>query len=253
MFVVQPLAFYASSIVWHVAEQGIANTLGLATLRHGTNIINWVSIHTLGTIPAFGGNRTGGDWDKQYGQNAGRTFFSYAHPNDTEAAGGMYALDAEKIDPEDCIRSTSREYEFKSNVNLLSALCVPKLISHPLSNVITTIIPVVKVHLPDDKVKPRANIVYDDRADFQRDRTEYYSYSTTKWISPLNMGVIGSIWNSLTYKTPMRMAENLPRVKKGLIQLGVSVTVIGTVMTLAPEFVTANKTAMVAGLMMGMI
>ena len=178
MSLIHPVAFIASSVVGRVVEQGIANTLGLATMRHGTNIINWISIHAIGTIPAFGGNRTGGDWSKRFSQNTGRIFFNYAHSEDTEGAGGIYSTT--KLNPDWNVRSLSKKYEFKSNVNLLSALCIPKLISYPVSLAVSAIVPTVKVHLPDNKIKPRPNVVYDEKADFMRDRTEYYAYSTKK-------------------------------------------------------------------------
>src|SRR5437016_6333951 len=108
--------FVTSSLLGRIAEQGVANTLGLATLKHGTNAVSWLSIHLFGTLPYFGNTCVGGDYGKGYDRlNIGRTYFSYAHHTDTEATNDY---SDKQIDPVRTTLITPKEYEFSSNCNL---------------------------------------------------------------------------------------------------------------------------------------
>lgn len=45
---------FISAITYEFIDSGLANVLGLETLRHGTNPISWVQIHLQGGNPNFG-------------------------------------------------------------------------------------------------------------------------------------------------------------------------------------------------------
>jgi len=52
----------AAALGWtscRLADQGVANLLGLETLRHGTNLINYLGIKTFGGLPSHGFKSTG--------------------------------------------------------------------------------------------------------------------------------------------------------------------------------------------------
>lgn len=248
-----------SNIIGRLAEQGIANALNLATLRHGTNVISWIAIHLFGTRPSFGGSSFGGDYGELLyeQQNKGHTFFSYAQESDVE----IYCSTGEKVNPLWNTKVTPKEYEHLSNFNLIVS-ATPKSVykAHPfkrnhcmpfydvayflIAPMVTILIPTIKVHLTDESLK------YSE--DFEKDKHELYSYYTAKPISPLNMGVIGSIWQSCTYATPMRILKNPNRVMTGLLQLGMSVFVMGTAVHFSPE-ITTYRTSIIAGMIIGLI
>lgn len=70
-------AFVASYCVARVADQGLAHTLGLTTLRHGTNPLSWLSIHILGFLPQMGASSIGGDAGVSYvHQNLNRVYLA---------------------------------------------------------------------------------------------------------------------------------------------------------------------------------
>lgn len=245
MSIAQAAGFVAAGIVGRTIEQGIANTLGLGTLRHGTNIANWIGIRIFGTCPEYSDNGSAQTW-----QDGRQFFFHYANPVDTEAPSTYSTI---KINPDKYTRFESRDLEFRSNLKLLNSKCVPSVLACPIAVALTIILPPVKVHLPDDLVKPRPEVLFDRDADFTRYRDRYYCYTTTKWISPLNMGVFGSLWNCFTPKTPIRMYDNMPRVLTGVIQLSLSVAVVKAAMKYAPMFVEANKASLIAGFVLGAI
>jgi hypothetical protein len=76
---------------------------------------------------------------------------------------------------------------------------------------------------------------------------------TNKWISPLNFGTIGTIWNALHYKTPLRMLRESMRVVTGIAQLAIAGAAAYFVFTKMPDYITTHRTSLVAGAVLGMI
>lgn len=214
------VSFVGSKFLGGMIEKGFTNTFNLDTLHHGTNILSWISIHARGTMPSFGNAWFGGDLGFGYEiQNEGNTFF----------------CEQEFI---------SRNYAGRSNLNLLKSI-LPEETAEKLSKIILRIIPTIKLHFPHEIVR--------DRNLFSVDQTVEDSYFTNRWISPLNMGIPGSIWQSCTYKTPMRMLQNPKRVLTGLKQVGFGTLAIYTMATYGPAFFTSYRIGMIAGLILEMI
>lgn len=218
------MSFIVSTCFGGVVEQGLANTFNLATLHHGTNVISWTAIHLFGTMPAAGGSFFGGDADvSSYAdQNIGNTFFA-----DSSTVSSMYKL--------------------KSNINLLKGIKFPAPIAKSISEIISIVIPTIRVHFPDEIIENR------DLFKIDTSHQEGGSFYTNRWISPLNMGAIGSIWQSCTYKTPIRMLKNPRRVLTGLAQVSISAFAINAVAVYGPASLTNYQISMIAGLIMGMI
>lgn len=53
------LSFFAGNIIYNLVDDGIANALGLETLRHGANPLNHLGIRIFGGDPSHGGKKTG--------------------------------------------------------------------------------------------------------------------------------------------------------------------------------------------------
>lgn len=65
--------FLAGNIIYNLYDDGLANFLGLETLRHGTNPINYCSIRLNGGDPQKGGKATGST--QHWGDFETRNFF----------------------------------------------------------------------------------------------------------------------------------------------------------------------------------
>lgn len=52
-------SYCLGNTLYRLGDNGLANVLGLETLRHGTNLINFLSIRLFGGDPAHGGKKTG--------------------------------------------------------------------------------------------------------------------------------------------------------------------------------------------------
>lgn len=76
---------------------------------------------------------------------------------------------------------------------------------------------------------------------------------TDSWILPLNIGTIGTLWNALHYKTPVRMWNESMRVITGIAQLAIAGAVGYYVFTKMPDYMTSQRTALIAGVVLGMI
>ena len=76
---------------------------------------------------------------------------------------------------------------------------------------------------------------------------------TNKWISPLNIGTIGTLWNALHYKTPIRMFREPVRVITGIAQLAIAGLAAYYVCTAMPSYIAAHRLSLIAGVALGMI
>jgi hypothetical protein len=76
---------------------------------------------------------------------------------------------------------------------------------------------------------------------------------TDKWISPLNLGTLGTIWNALHYKTPLRMLREPMRVITGIAQLAIAGAAAYYVIIKMPDYITSNRVSLIAGAVLGMI
>ncbi|MGH2612193.1 MAG: hypothetical protein ACRDFB_03980 [Rhabdochlamydiaceae bacterium] len=236
------------------ADQGLANTLGLNTLRHGTNLISWLAIHIIGALPSMGGSSVGGD--------AGFNF-------DTQNINKFYLIKDSGLiftrsEKSSCIwnffeRSTyafgfSRIYAGKSTLNLctyilggfgrinLNQIILPK--HKKLFQVIGLIIgifhPILKF-----RCSPEVAASYTD------DDTLIWNAacSTHQGIAPWNIGILGTVSNSLTLKTFNRILDNRQKLITGLAQLALAGC---SAYYLAP-LMTAHRTAFIAGAILGFI
>lgn len=87
----------------------------------------------------------------------------------------------------------------------------------------------------------------DKASALKNDPTINEACSTDEWISPLNIGIVGTVWNALTYKTVVRIYNHPARFIIGLAFMGISATAAYGAMTLMPAALLAYKTAIIAG------
>lgn len=243
------LAFAGAHIIGRIADQGTANTLGLKTLRHGTNPLSWISIHLLGALPQAGGSTVGGDYGSGcHAQNLGRFYFARGPvnllPNRFKP---WHERQLERISAWTSARGIQRllpkTYAMTSTTNLLNRV-LPALPAKFLGYSIGALIPTIKFRYPEQTVE----IFYEDHTIPNR-----AACSTDKWQSPLNIGVIGTVWQSLTYRTPIRMFQHPVRVLTGIAQLGVAGAAIYLAAQTFPAILVAQKTAILAGFILGVI
>jgi hypothetical protein len=83
-------ALTAGNCIYHLVDDGLANLLGLETLRHGTNPVSYVSIALFGGNPSHGGTAIGSTYgwasDKETASTKGYFYlfkakWSYVYQN----------------------------------------------------------------------------------------------------------------------------------------------------------------------------
>lgn len=203
-----------SHFIARLADQGLANTLGLVTLRHGTNPVSWLGIHILGAMPSMGDSKFGGDyhiWGVYSHQNKNRFYF--AKGNNDEVP---------------------RQYARWSTKNLFKGICGIKM--DPLAEFIGTVLPTIKFRFPHDKVET-----------LKQDPTIPSACSTDQRISPLNIGLLGTLSNGISVDAPKRMQINKPRVLLGIAQLAFCAAVTFIALNYLAMFIAAHKTAVLVG------
>ena len=111
--------------------------------------------------------------------------------------------------------------------------------------IVALVTPNIKFHISAERL----------RKDFRQDGTYPvgFAYSTDKWISPINSGLIGVIWNSLTFKTFERMKNDPKKVLIGLTQIGVAAGAAALVYRFALPAIQEHRPVAVIGTVMAVI
>ncbi len=237
---------------------------GLETLRHGTNPFSWLSIHLIGAVPKFGGSWFGGDYGCGYDSQNVKHFYMLKSTKDDYywnkqqprltnyiiKPSNSYSLQGVKdyIDNRFIMRIWPKVYGCGSTYNIITKLspCPDTTISKYTFGFLSSfniLLPSIKFHLSPDVVNKMEN----DPSMHQ------LACSTTYWTSPLNMGLLGVFWNSLTYKTVKRMYDNPTRVLTGVALVAISAATAYYAMLTMPAFIVAHQTAILAGTILAIV
>jgi hypothetical protein len=263
------LAWSTTYVIARLFSQGLSNFFALETLRHGTNPLSWLSIHVVGALPFAGGGWWGGDagygFDAQnknrfYCAHEVNLFDSNYEPKKTHLTsnplieGGYQVLryGRENIFRRICraalnAHSTSylaKTYAYSSIDNVSGKASAESDIAF-----LALLTPNIKFHIPYERMRRS------DDFDFRQDPSYPvgFAYSTHKWISPIHSGLIGVIWNSLSFKTFERMKENPKKVFTGLAQMGVAAAAAALVYRFALPALQDHRWAARIGTVMAII
>jgi len=231
-----------SHLIARTADQGLAHTLGLATLRHGTNPLFWLSIHTVGFFPSMGGSKLGGDGIiREIEQNKNHVFF---------------AVDAEEGKSTDLLSYLKNKIIMRLMPRGFCASSCVALIGQNLKNIkikrllcclpiilASQLIPTIKVRMDPEKAK---SLKTDPSLGG-------WSVYTDEWVSPLQIGLLGTLWNGLSYKVVQRIYDNPSRCITGIALLAVSASAAYATISLFPAAILANKVAIVAAVAFAVI
>jgi hypothetical protein len=140
-------------------------------------------------------------------------------------------------------RYIPREFCFQSTKNFLQKFNIPSILSTPVALFTAVILPPIRIRMAQE--------------DLERMNTAPLmpglAVCTNKWISPLNIGTPGTIWNAIHYRTPIRMLREPIRVITGIAQLALGGAVAYYVYTNMPDCITTHRTSLIAGAVLGMI
>jgi len=188
-----------SHLIARCGDQGLANACGLATLRHGTNPLSWLSIHLTGANPKMGGSSIGGDFGSEFHQqNVGRFYFA----TDEGRFGQNLFFRAFKA------RMLPRGYICRSTGLLMGRIYIPTIFSQAIAGNVALWMPTIKFRFSQHQVsqmKPDKSI-------------PGYARSVNYAVSALNIGIIGTIKEAFTFETFTRINENRVRFITGIAQ-----------------------------------
>lgn len=230
------IAFVGSYLIARVADQGLANTMGLATLRHGTNPISWIGIHILGAQPSMGGSKFGGEQVScLLHQNINRFYFAL----DSDFYQTKPSTISEWLKQKKEMRRLPEDYAVRSTENLIFALTgFDNIPIRVLSLRIGLLLPTIKFRYSNEEALT-----------FKKDLSYLHNLacSTDQRQSPLNIGIVGTVWKSLSLKTPSRMLSNPFRVIIGIAELAFCAIAAYFAIQTMPLFLASHKVALVAG------
>lgn len=244
-------AFAGSHLIARTADQGLAHALGLTTLRHGTNPLFWLSIHTVGFMPSMGGSKCGGDAViREHHQNKNHVFFA-TDADDHRGVNNLKTFLISKLQ----MRFLPRVFCQTSCGGLFNRLGLLPKIADEDSQILTIIkftfiffltvgsqvTPTIKVRMGPEKAKK-----------LSRDTTidNNWAVYTDEWVSPLNIGLAGTLWNGLSYKVVKRTYEKPARCITGLALIAISAY---AGIHLLPSAFISHKAAVIAGVALAII
>lgn len=294
------LAFAGSYCVARSMEQGIADTLGLVTLRHGTDLITWFKIHAFGARPEYDQSQFCNFQNKPIVQ------FTVATTSDQygvdwnpilNALDNEFKLSERKIAaknvltrklPPAVIGTLVRVYKFvrfnrmatiikeKAQKDIpylnfaLSIGPIPFIMKKALMHLIPVLqkikasyhrfektrlkftwITLSSVMTPSIKFRFHPSQVEDRFTEFDNIPGRFMLLSEEN-ISPFNMGLIGSIKNSMRCGVPAICRAPL-QVIQGAITVLATGAVAGGAIALFPGFIEAHKVAIIAGAILAII
>lgn len=238
------LAAAGGHILARTADQGFADFCGVVTLRHGTNPLSWISIHILGFIPACGGNRFGGDVDAGCDeQNNGNIYFIKDTFKDFQYESYFIKVFRLSFVPF-VYSSVATANLIVGSIPLLqgtfktitrcffTALCIP----------VGLVLPTIKVRKTPEEVEY-----------YCKDPSMSDCCSTNQWVSPINNGLVGTLWSGLSYKIVTRAMDDPLRCLKGIFYLAVSVFAAQYALATIPAFILAHRTAIIAGAILAIV
>lgn len=212
------LSFVSGKIFYNLLDDGIANLLGVETLRHGTNAINYIRIRAAGGDPNYGGSINGSTVNWHH-DNTHNYFYVF---KDSELKKIKYRnfLDMPMIISRTypCVHSFLSGYNF--TVKLLPPSKMLKVVFGIFSGVITLfIVPTLRFRFEKiDAERLEDDPIYAGAA-----------YRTAQKVEAWRIGPIGSFCTGINSNWFSRVKVNPIKVLTGIIQLiaATAIVVIG--------------------------
>lgn len=210
------------------ADQGLANLLGLETLRHGTNLINYIGIKILGGLPSHGLKATGSTYGYAL-DNTANKFYVFKDHHFKDTVVGRSNINKFISIPWIGKRVLPNQHKFFAccglsrelldrvigNTDNIFALALPQIfVSFPAMIINALITPTLKFRVTPEEV---ARNFIDDP---QYSGLAYY---TTHRLGINKIGFIGTLIQGLNNGIVERARTNPGKTFTGLIQLASAV------------------------------
>jgi len=197
------------SILYNLVDDGIANVLGLETLRHGTNLCNNLSIRVSGCDPNHGGKTTGSTHGYIDDNTNNRVYVFKDSEFDKEMM--RYKTPLYRLLYHASIkRICTKLHTYLSSYNFIQKHIIQNSI---VSKIVATVSGIFSPTL-------RFRFSRIDSKRFANDpRYGNMAYVTTKKIEAWRLGILGSLITGINFDWYQRVRVNPGKVLTGVIQL----------------------------------
>jgi hypothetical protein len=225
----------ASSITYNLVDQGVANTLALETLRHGTNVINNVKIRLTGGLPSKSCDPSGSTFNTPFYSNDlnnKRCFFLF---KDSEYST---TYDCDNIIGKIIIK----QFEIFYLINVHTILSSTNMlgIHHKISSVDYDQYP--NIFKPQSVlaayISPtlRFRFSHIDPSRLENDPNyDGKAYRTEQVVESWRLGLVGSILTGVNSDIISRAEKNPLKVATGIAQLTIGICLAKKLMKNAPK------------------
>jgi hypothetical protein len=209
------LCLAASNFAYHFFDDGLANTFGLETLRHGTNPVNYLGIIAAGGQPAQGGTLTGSTNGFHDDQITGKTKGYFYIFKDSELQNWL----AKRLLP--YMHSFLSGYNFTANILYLNdyesdsmVVTTFRVFFGTIGGMFSLVVtPVLKFRFSNiDHTRLTDDPSYGGMA-----------YRTKQAVENWRIGLIGTLISGASYGWYERIQANPGKILTGVIQLTVGV------------------------------
>jgi hypothetical protein len=219
-----------SIIFTQLIDDGVANILGLQTLRHGTNFVNYIGIRILGGDPSHGGKSSGSSCPVKHRdlENTRGRFYLF---KDSDMAVGKYqglniierCIDrpfiAKRFLPR--LHASLSGYGLGSkSIEEISCHLKPVKIFAGISSLLINVVAVPTLRFRYSKID--SHIFEDDMAYGSK------AYKTKYKVEAWRIGLFGSIVTGFNSEWCYRAKKNPKKILTGIAQLafGIGLTIL---------------------------
>lgn len=258
--------YLGSHLVARYAEQGLAHTLGVTTMRHGTNPLSWLSIHLIGFRCSMGGSVVGGDKGAALiEKNKNRIYLAKDAEDYPLINNNGDWVQKIVFHPSSSMRLLPRLYAILGTTNLVLAMlrlpavgvcilnkeeqlapaCWQKVAVCAIAILVLPIgflVPTIKVRIDPEEMRL-----------FQVDLAAGEACFTENDIYPDQIGLVGTLRNGLTLQWIDRIRKHPYRLATGVSMLAISIIVgYGAYCTMTTLLVV-HRIAMIAGIVTAVV
>lgn len=229
-------------IAFHLIDDGLANTLGLETLRHGTNLLNRASIKMFGGLIEHGGSIKGSTHNNSDDSNVGNAFYLFKDSawkivNDEILYHFQYQVLTHAIvrfrQHHSFVKILPTQHAYLSSLNLIKGVIDINKFPYNKNTLqqllsIACIASAVFSAILTPTLNFRASILGIEKNPHWKNDDRYFgaAYRITESVKPSQIGLLGTLTQGINTEIFARIKRNPAKCLTGVLQLTAGIALV---------------------------